>query len=259
MLKLTAIQAVPLGLLLLSGCTAGSPGDNVTPSTPGYVALQNGDYATATADFRASNQKTPHSAYDELDLGASYQNQGRMDLAEPLYRRAMTDGHGMVAIRTTTAASRGHTVEEIACQNLGMGLTPASVAGTAAPCQTTLVVAVVATAGPAAATSYNTYFDFDKSALTSDGQAVIAAAAKQIRDNPTRRIALVGKASKVGTDEYNMELSQRRADTVRDAMIAAGVPASKIDTAWVGEREPAVSETAGVDEPLNRTVEGTVQ
>jgi len=120
-------------------------------------------------------------------------------------------------------------------------------------------VAVVAASSSVASTyqqsSYNTYFEFNKSSLTPDGLALIQSAAKELRDNPARKITLVGKASNVGTDSYNMALSLRRADTVRDALIAAGVAPAKIDTEWVGERQLPVAEAAGHKEPLNRVVE----
>ena len=255
-------KAASFGLLLLSGCATHS-GDNVTTNSPGYVALKDKDYPTATRDFKDANFKTPNNAYDELDLGASYQHQGRMDLAEPLYRQAMTHGHDLMPTDTTTKFSKGHTVEEIACQNLAMGLAPATVEGTATPCQTTLVVAVVNAPGPVAEyyeqTSYNTYFNFDKATLTESGRRVIQAASKQALANPSRRVELLGKASSVGTDSYNLGLSHERANTVRDAMIADGVPASKIDIRWVGERELAVPEKEGVHEPLNRVVQGHLQ
>jgi outer membrane protein OmpA-like peptidoglycan-associated protein len=261
MFKLTAIKALPLTLVLLAGCTSGTPADPVSAQTPGFVALQKGDNATAEKDLRADNANTPHSAYDELDLGLVYQRKGRMDMAEPLYRQAMTDGHNVHPTVTTTQWSKDMTVEQIACENLSLGLPPAA-PGTESPCQTTVVVAVVTpdtTASTSHTVAYNTYFDFDKSTLTDAGQTQIASAAKEQAENPNRRITVLGKASNVGTDEYNMALSHRRADTVRAAMIADGVPASKIDVSWVGDREPVVAEAAGTDEPLNRLVQSKVQ
>jgi len=279
MLRYTAIRAVPIGLLFLCGCANNGPNttatssdnstikseraSNVVASTPGYVAFKAGDYATSNKDFKEANIKTPNNAFDELDLGATYQRLGRMDLAEPLFRRAMTHGHKLATAETTSEMSRGHTVEEIACQNLAIGLKPASIEGTATPCQTTLVVAVVAAPTSYSSsyqqTSYNTYFEFDKSSLTPDGLALIQSAAKDIRDNPARNITLVGKASSVGTDSYNMALSMRRADSVRDALLAAGVPPSKITTQWVGERQLPVAEAEGHKEPLNRVVEERIK
>jgi len=261
MFKMTVIKALPLTLVLLAGCSSGTPADPVSSQTPGFVALENGQNGTATKDLRADNANTPHSAYDELDLGLAYQRQGRMDLAEPLYRRAMADGHDVHPSVTTTQWSKDMTVEQIACENLIIGLPPAA-PGSTSPCQTTVAIAVV-TPGPVTTSShevaYNTYFDFDKSTLTDAGRAQIASAAREESDHPTRRITVIGKASNVGSDSYNMALSQRRADTVRDAMIAAGVPATKIDVTWDGDRALPVAETAGTEQPLNRVVQSKVQ
>ena len=71
----------------------------------------------------------------------------------------------------------------------------------------------------------------------------------------TSRIAIVGKADLAGTVPYNMALSQRRADRVRDAMVAGGVPANRIDVKWVGDREPPVATAPGVRDAQNRVVE----
>lgn len=276
MLKINTIRVLPFGLLLLTGCVARheeagyahsqgqhAPGHNVTSSSPGYVALKAGDFDKSTRLLEASNIKWPNSPYDELNLGASYQSQGRMDLAEPFLRRAMTHGHGMVPTHSTQPWARGMTIEEVACQNLALGLAPASVEGTATPCQTTIVVAVIAAPGPVAAayqqTSYNTYFEFDKATLTADGAAILRDAAKEIMSNPDRRVSLVGKASNIGTDFYNMDLSRQRVETVRSALIAGGVASSRIDVRWVGERELPVTQPAGQREPENRVVEGVIK
>jgi OOP family OmpA-OmpF porin len=107
--------------------------------------------------------------------------------------------------------------------------------------------------------AYNVYFAFDKSKLTLKGHGVVDAAVKATRGDPTSRITLVGKADRSGTDPYNMALSERRADRVRDAMVAEGVPADRIDTQWVGEREPPVPTANGVRDAQNRVVEVAIR
>ena len=102
---------------------------------------------------------------------------------------------------------------------------------------------------------YNVYFSFNKSRLTATAKDVVDAAVKATQQDQTRRIALVGKADLAGTDPYNMALSHRRADTVRNAMVASGVPADRIDVRWVGEREPPVPTANGVRDAKNRVVE----
>jgi outer membrane protein OmpA-like peptidoglycan-associated protein len=240
MLKTNAMRVLPVGLLLLSGCAmrhqdAGSqgPGHNVSVTSPGYVALKAGNLEESTRILEAANIKWPNSPYDELNLGASYQQQGRMDLAEPFLRRAITHGHGLVPAEASQDWAKGMTVETVACRNLAMGLKPATIEGTATPCQTTLVVAVIAAPGPVAPvyqqTSYNAYFAFNKATLTTDGEAIMRDAAQEIRSHPDRHVTLVGKASSIGADYYNMDLSRQRAETVRNALIAAGVASSRIE------------------------------
>ncbi len=270
MLKAKLMYALPIGLLLLSGCSnrqqdAGyhGPGHDVSTTSPGYVALKAGNFDQSTRILEATNIKWPNSPYDELNLGASYQSQGRMDMAEPFLRRAITHGHGLMPAESSQDWGHGMTVEEIACRNLSIGLKPATIEGTATPCQTTLVVAVIDAPSPTAPvykqTSYNTYFEFDKATLTKDGETILRDAAKEIRSNPERRVTLVGKASSIGADYYNMDLSRQRAETVRNALIAAGVAGSRIEVLWVGDRELAVPQRDGKREPLNRVVEGTVK
>jgi outer membrane protein OmpA-like peptidoglycan-associated protein len=106
---------------------------------------------------------------------------------------------------------------------------------------------------------YNVYFSFDKSRLTFEGQRVVDSAVSATRGDRTSRIALVGKADLSGTDPYNMALSERRAARVRNAMIAGGVPANRIDVTWVGEREPPVPTAQGVRQAQNRVVEVAIR
>lgn len=279
------IRALPFSILLLSGCAMSSndastnstnnsavnPADNVAAdaqanrvvaSTPGYEALKAGDNRQAIADFGAANAATPHNAYDELNLAAAYQNAGQMDKAEPLDRKAMIDGQDAMPAETTTALSKGHFVAEIACQNLERGLKPATVAGTATPCQTTRVAsASFVTQSSSSSTtthwteSYRAYFEFGKSTLTGEGRKAVDAAANGARDHQASKVALVGKADLTGSAPYNVRLSQRRADTVRDVLVADGIAASSIDTHWVGDSEPPVQTAQGVREKDNRVVE----
>jgi outer membrane protein OmpA-like peptidoglycan-associated protein len=275
-----AIKTLPFSVLLLAACAASTPRQplnaapdsaanststststsspqptvadsaavQTTSSNPGYDLFNGGEFDRARATLQSGNSATPNDAYIQLDLGATYQRQGRMDLAVPLYRQAMVNGHDVVATRVSMPKLQGQTIEQIACYNLSIGLAPATVAGTAERCQTSVISVV----DPV---SSKTYFAFDKSTLTRSGRRSLRAVAQDARTHPTLKVAIVGKASKTGSDAYNMSLSKRRADTVRDALIADGVAADQIDTRWVGDRELAVAEREGVHEPLNRVVE----
>ena len=72
-------------------------------------------------------------------------------------------------------------------------------------------------------------------------------------------LAAIGAHAVGAGDAYNEKLSERRSDAVREALIAAGVPAEAITTAWKGEAENAVPTADGVKEQANRRAEIIVQ
>jgi len=103
------------------------------------------------------------------------------------------------------------------------------------------------------------FFDFDRANLTPEATAVIRRAAETVRRGGVVRIAITGHADRSGTDAYNMALSQRRANAVRDALVREGVPGNRISTAARGESQPLVPTADGVREPQNRRTEIVVQ
>jgi outer membrane protein OmpA-like peptidoglycan-associated protein len=132
------------------------------------------------------------------------------------------------------------------------------------------VATATRTAQPAAALSgtsvppsvpreHQIYFGFDKATMTPDSQKAIQQAADEARANPNARITVTGKADRVGTDAYNMKLSERRAETVSQALISAGVPADRIQARGVGESEPPVPTRDGAKEPKNRVADVVMQ
>lgn len=111
----TTCRAAPLigAVLLIGACTENSPG---------YEELAQGNYAAARDELAPLQAESPHDPYLELNLGWAYQNLGRMDLAEPLYRGALADGQNVLPAQTTNPAFQGKSVADIACANLRAGL-----------------------------------------------------------------------------------------------------------------------------------------
>ena len=84
------------------------------------------------------------------------------------------------------------------------------------------------------------YFDFDKYDLRADARATLAQNAQWLKANPSWRIQIEGHCDERGTNEYNMALGDRRANSARAYLISAGVPASRVRTISYGEERPAV-------------------
>ena len=103
------------------------------------------------------------------------------------------------------------------------------------------------------------YFGFDRSDLTAEGASIIDSAVAAAQKMGISEFSVTGHADRAGSEEYNVGLSLRRANTVRDALIARGVSASNISVAGRGESEPAVATADGVPEQANRRVEINLQ
>jgi len=106
---------------------------------------------------------------------------------------------------------------------------------------------------------YIVYFDWDRSDIRPDGAAVIADVIADAATLGAPPISVTGHTDLSGSAEYNMGLSLRRADSVRDALIAGGVTPDQITTAGRGEEEPAVPTADGVREQANRRAEIIIQ
>ena len=83
------------------------------------------------------------------------------------------------------------------------------------------------------------YFDFDKSNIKPEFQALIAAHAAFLKKYPNARVVLQGNTDERGSPEYNMALGQRRADAVKQALEVLGVNDNQIETISFGEEKPA--------------------
>ncbi|MBU1691254.1 MAG: OmpA family protein [Gammaproteobacteria bacterium] len=88
-----------------------------------------------------------------------------------------------------------------------------------------------------------TLFDFDKSVIHASGKKQLDdQVVGKMKEYPQVEVVLVtGHADRIGSDAYNQKLSQRRADAVKEYLVAQGVEANRIETAAKGESEPVVS------------------
>jgi outer membrane protein OmpA-like peptidoglycan-associated protein len=101
-------------------------------------------------------------------------------------------------------------------------------------------------------------FDTGRSELKSGAARDLDNVAAFLQQNPERQVLIEGFTDSVGEEEYNRGLSERRAASVREALVTRGVDASRITTHGYGEQYPvATNEDAG-GRQLNRRVEVVV-
>ncbi len=103
--------------------------------------------------------------------------------------------------------------------------------------------------------SFRVFFEFDKASLSREGERVVREAADAYRRTGAARIEVTGYTDLSGTPQYDIGLSQRRAATVRAALVAQGVRANSITERWRGKDNPLVQTADGVREPQNRRVD----
>lgn len=110
-------------------------------------------------------------------------------------------------------------------------------------------------AGQAVSADRIVYFEYDSAEIRPDSQGIIEANARALTGNRRTVTQLEGHTDERGSREYNVALGERRANSVRQAMIAMGVSPQQIRIVSYGEERPAA---AGQDEQsyaLNRRVE----
>jgi OmpA-OmpF porin, OOP family len=114
---------------------------------------------------------------------------------------------------------------------------------------------------PAAAAppSFMVFFDWDSYRLSQASLNVIKQASDAYKAKGNARITATGHTDTSGSEQYNMALSLRRANAVKDALVRNGVPASAIAVIGRGEQGLLVQTGDNVREPQNRRVEILVQ
>lgn len=99
------------------------------------------------------------------------------------------------------------------------------------------------------------YFEFDRAELKPEDETLIAAHARYLASHPGTRVRLEGHTDERGTREYNIGLGERRAQTVRRALLLQGVAETQVATVSYGEERPAAASSDEVAWAQNRRVE----
>jgi len=89
---------------------------------------------------------------------------------------------------------------------------------------------------------FEIYFGYDKYDLLPESMKKLDKTASWLGQNAVRKIRIEGNCDERGTNEYNIALGQRRADSAKNYLIKKGVAADRLATITYGEEQPVCSE-----------------
>lgn len=98
-------------------------------------------------------------------------------------------------------------------------------------------------------------FEHDKDTIRPQFHAFLDQMVKIVMSHSDLRIKIIGHTDSNGTDQYNIDLSKRRANNVRSYLVRKGVKADRIVIEFRGERDPATSNETSYGKSLNRRVD----
>jgi peptidoglycan-associated lipoprotein len=102
------------------------------------------------------------------------------------------------------------------------------------------------------------FFAFDRSDITPESQQILERQADWLRRYPNVAVTIEGHCDERGTREYNLALGERRAQAVKNVLVALGIPSSRISTISYGKERPAVVGSSEEAYAQNRRAVTTV-
>jgi OOP family OmpA-OmpF porin len=114
-------------------------------------------------------------------------------------------------------------------------------------------------AGERIAIITNINFDFDRVTVREDVRKRLSRVIALLKEMSGIHVQIVGYTDDVGSTEYNLTLSFRRAESVRDYMVKHGIESMRLTVAGRGKTEPLVSNSTPQGRAVNRRVEFVVQ
>ena len=104
--------------------------------------------------------------------------------------------------------------------------------------------------------SYGVYFDVNKDVVKPESFATLKEIAQVLKDNPTVKIKIVGYTDSDGDDKSNLDLSKRRAASVKNYLVKNfSIDGTRIETDGKGETDPIAPNDSAVNKAKNRRVE----
>lgn len=245
MRKTMLIQAMLVASLGLAGC-ASTPKDNATlsqaraayaqaetdPSVVKYapIELKAAKDAINTAEGALKERKEPaqveHLSYIAKQKVAITQETARLKVAEEQVKSSSVDRDKVLLQARTAEADRLRNELNAKQTDRGMTITLGDV-----------------------------LFDTGKAQLKSGSERSLQKLAQFMKENPKRTVSVEGFTDSVGGDDYNQQLSERRADAVRQTLVGLGVEPDRISASGYGKAFPVAGNDTAAGRQMNRRVE----
>lgn len=98
-------------------------------------------------------------------------------------------------------------------------------------------------------------FDFNSTRLKSEAYPILFHAVQTLLRNPDMKVEIQGFTDNIGSESYNMKLSERRAETVKNYLVARGVDRNRLRTKGFGESQPIADNKTADGRAINRRIE----
>jgi OmpA-OmpF porin, OOP family len=256
------------GGLLGSGCTAGSPPVALEQARTAYTQAQQTPQVAAQApvplqDAEQTLRRAERVWTDDHDTEEvqhlSYLTTQRVEIAKTVTEKKLAEGSIQQANQErdqvlldarTREAQRAQGEAEQAKQQAQVATTQAQQLQ-----QELAALQAKQTDRGLVLTLGDVLFETGKADLRAGALHNLYPLVTFLQKYPQRQVMIEGHTDSVGSDSYNLELSQSRADAVRDFLIRNGVKSSQITTRGYGKTSPVASNNTATGRQQNRRVE----
>lgn len=157
--------------------------------------------------------------------------------------RSMPDANGCFRLELPSSASYKLEIITSSCTDIP---------------ETEMVKYSTSRVGERKITLENIYFDFDRSEIRPEAAEILERHAALFKRFTSWKIAVTGHTDNMGSEEYNVFISRKRAEVIAEYLITKGVKKNQLETVWYGFDQPDASESTEEGRRLNRRCEFTV-
>ena len=272
-MRRNAVLVVAIGALLFGGAALaqedkkGGKDHPLFSRWPGYYldSYEHKKFDAYTYELKDSKETVEGEYYflsycnkrdvegaSELELIRNYENAIRKAGGTVLYTNGKSDTIGKIVKEGKEIWVRAATGNQ--GENIQLNITERQAMEQTIQANAASWLSDISTTGHAAV--YGIYFDTDKAEVKPESEPALAEMAKLLKNNSSLNVFIVGHTDNTGTFEHNMKLSEARAASVTNALVAKlGIAAARLAPYGVGSLAPVASNDSDEGRAKNRRVE----